>query len=145
MPKLSPLAILLGMRRLACGLVGFSCFVLGLTAFGGRWETLTPMPNRRTEVAVAELQGKIYVIGGFAYFFFGGVSDAVEAYDPQTDRWVKFTPMPTARHGLGAGWLAGASMLSPVGQKPVLPEAMSTKPSSRQRSNHERGLPRPLG
>jgi hypothetical protein len=31
----------------------------------GRWTTGTPMPSARTEIAVAEVGGKIYVVGGF--------------------------------------------------------------------------------
>ncbi|MEE9138794.1 MAG: galactose oxidase, partial [candidate division NC10 bacterium] len=28
--------------------------------------------------------------------------DNTETYDPETDRWFKLNPMPTARHGLAA-------------------------------------------
>src|SRR5262245_55658861 len=38
------------------------------------------MPSARTEVAVAEVDGKIYVVGGF-----GGERE-LEVYDPGTDR-----------------------------------------------------------
>ena len=31
----------------------------------GRWSAGAPMPSARTEVAVAEVGGKIYVVGGF--------------------------------------------------------------------------------
>jgi hypothetical protein len=31
----------------------------------GRWTTCAPMPSSRTEIAVAEVSGKIYVVGGF--------------------------------------------------------------------------------
>jgi hypothetical protein len=31
----------------------------------GRWSTGAPMPSARTEVAVAEVGGNIYVVGGF--------------------------------------------------------------------------------
>jgi Kelch motif protein len=34
-------------------------------AQAGHWTTDTPMPSSRTEVAVAEVSGKIYVVGGF--------------------------------------------------------------------------------
>jgi len=47
----------------------------------GRWVVRSPMPSTRTEVASAELRGKIYVIGGF-----GNGGDLVEAYDPAADR-----------------------------------------------------------
>ncbi len=38
------------------------------SAFGqgpGRWMTGAPMPSARSEVAVAAVAGKIYVVGGF--------------------------------------------------------------------------------
>jgi N-acetylneuraminic acid mutarotase len=47
----------------------------------GGWTNGAPMPSSRTEVAVAELGGKIYVVGGF------GGERAVEIYDPAADRW----------------------------------------------------------
>ena len=45
----------------------------------GSWRTLAPMPTARQEVAVAALQGKVYVIGG--YDATGTPSDLVEVYD----------------------------------------------------------------
>src|SRR5262245_40339889 len=47
----------------------------------GRWTIGTLMPSARTEVAVAEVGGKIYVVGGF-----GGERE-LEVYDPAADRW----------------------------------------------------------
>ena len=47
----------------------------------GRWIISTPMPSSRTEVAVAEMGGKIYVVGGF-----GGERE-LEIYDSAADRW----------------------------------------------------------
>ena len=41
----------------------------------GRWTTGSPMPSARSEVAVAAVAGKVYVVGGF-----GGVRD-LEIYD----------------------------------------------------------------
>ena len=32
----------------------------------GRWHYLAPLPHARSEVAVAEVSGKVYVIGGYA-------------------------------------------------------------------------------
>jgi N-acetylneuraminic acid mutarotase len=64
----------------------------------GQWRAAAPMPTKRTEVTAAELDGKIYVIGGFGYFFLGGVSDAVEAYDPKTDQWEKRASLVQSLH-----------------------------------------------
>src|SRR5438552_18540190 len=58
----------------------------------GRWINLAPMNHPRTEIAVAELDGKIYVLGGF---LLGRVpTDAVEVYDPATDSWQDRAPLP---------------------------------------------------
>lgn len=46
----------------------------------GRWSAGAPMPSSRTEVAVAEVNGRIYVVGGF-----GGERE-LEIYDPTADR-----------------------------------------------------------
>ena len=43
----------------------------------GVWQQRAPMPSARTEVAAVQLDGKIYVMGGYEK---GG--DLVEEYDP---------------------------------------------------------------
>src|SRR3990172_11465562 len=59
----------------------------------GQWVKKAPMPTPRTEVAVAQLSGKIYVVGGL-----GGDGRVVEAYDPRADRWEVKAPLPTPLH-----------------------------------------------
>src|SRR5579884_419204 len=68
------------------------------------WEMRAPVPQPRTEVAAAALDGKIYLIGGFAK---EGVTGRVERYDPATDRWTVRAPMPIALHHAGAAALNG--------------------------------------
>jgi hypothetical protein len=48
--------------------------------------------------------GKFSIFGGEAP---SGTFPQVEAYDPQIDGWSVHTPMPTARHGLGAVAVGG--------------------------------------
>ncbi len=60
------------------------------------WRTLAPMPTPRSEVAVAELNRRIYVIGGFEED--GSPSDKVEVYDPATDSWTEAAALPAPRH-----------------------------------------------
>jgi len=72
------------------------------------WRTLIPMPTPRSEVAVAEVNGKIYVVGGFEAD--GSPSATVEVYDPVTDTWDEIEPLPEPRHhaaatGVGATFL----------------------------------------
>jgi N-acetylneuraminic acid mutarotase len=71
----------------------------------GKWVTLAPMPSGRQEVAVAELSGRVFVIGGFGP---GGEPVAtVESYDPATDRWETRAPLPAATHHAAAAVVGG--------------------------------------
>jgi hypothetical protein len=62
----------------------------------GRWTIGTPMPSARTEVAVAEVGGKIYVVGGF-----GGERE-LEIYGSAADRWSRGASIPRALHHAAA-------------------------------------------
>ena len=48
----------------------------------GKWNIRAPLQTARTEVAAAELGGKIYLIGGYEKN-----GDLVEEYDPAKDSW----------------------------------------------------------
>ena len=85
--------VLLGGVLLAGGaLLATASFAQGI----GRWIISTPMPSSRTEVAVAEVGGKIYVVGGF-----GGERE-LEIYDSAADRWSRGAPIPRALHHAAA-------------------------------------------
>ena len=78
----------------------------------GTWRTVAPMPTKRTEVAAAALDGKIYVVGGFEKPNLGNVLNftitrSVEMYDPVTDRWTSKAPMPVGLHHVGIGVVDG--------------------------------------
>ena len=66
----------------------------------GGWRTLAPMPTPRSEVAAAELNGEIYIAGGFEGD--GSPSAKVEAYNPATDTWREVEPLPEPRHHAAA-------------------------------------------
>lgn len=73
----------------------------------GTWRQAAPAPSARTEVAAAAIDGRIYVVGGFAPLRFGNllkfsVSDAVEVYDPERDRWHRAQSLPVALHHAAA-------------------------------------------
>jgi N-acetylneuraminic acid mutarotase len=60
----------------------------------GTWTQLAPMLQPRSEMAIAELGGKIYVIGGYPP---GRIpSNVVQVYDPATNSWSlgPSTPVP---------------------------------------------------
>ncbi|MBH0178656.1 MAG: galactose oxidase [Nitrospira sp.] len=78
----------------------------------GTWSTATPMPTKRTEVAVAALDGRIYVVGGFEKPSFGNlmslsITPSLETYDPATDRWSSKAPLPIGLHHAGIGVVGG--------------------------------------
>ncbi len=78
----------------------------------GVWQTATPAPTKRTEVAAATLNNKIYVVGGFEQPGFGnfinlGITPSLQEYDPATDRWTARAPMPVGLHHLGIGVAGG--------------------------------------
>ena len=83
----------------------------------GTWTTGMPMPTTRTELAVALLDDKIYVAGGFGaavidgrIYVAGGevlvaplsVRDTVEMFDPATGMWTFKADLPMPLHGTGA-------------------------------------------
>src|SRR5262245_63930576 len=85
-------------RRKFIALLG-GVLLLATTSFAqslGRWIIGTPMPSARTEVAVAEVGGKIYVVGGF-----GGERE-LEVYDPGADRWSRGASIPRPLHHAAA-------------------------------------------
>lgn len=68
----------------------------------GVWVAKAPAPTKRTEVTAASLDGKIYVIGGFAQGL-ALTSSLVEEYSPANDSWRARAPMPEGRHHAGIG------------------------------------------
>lgn len=66
----------------------------------GGWTTLTPLPSPRQEVAVAALEGKVYVIGGFSES--ARPLRRVDVYDPVTNTWAPLAPYPVAVHHAAA-------------------------------------------
>jgi uncharacterized repeat protein (TIGR01451 family) len=60
------------------------------------WSTRAAMPaGPRTYAAATELEGKIYVAGGWPSL------KTFERYDPATDSWTSLAPLPSGRHSLG--------------------------------------------
>ncbi|MDH4086573.1 MAG: hypothetical protein OEV27_02000 [Nitrospira sp.] len=78
----------------------------------GSWRTAAPTPTKRTEVAAAALDGKIYVVGGFEKPSLGNmmnfaITPSVEMYDPPIDRWIAKAPLPVGLHHVGIGVVGG--------------------------------------
>src|SRR5688572_21477497 len=62
----------------------------------GPWSTLAPLLQPRSEMAIAEVGGKVYVIGGYPP---GRIpSDVVQIYDAATNSWTLGPPIPMPLH-----------------------------------------------
>jgi N-acetylneuraminic acid mutarotase len=57
------------------------------------------MPTPRNHLAAGSLGGKLYAVGGRSGDI-GGITNALEEYDPATGLWTERAPMPTARGGI---------------------------------------------
>src|SRR3989344_589379 len=74
----------------------------------GLWSEETPMMTKRTQVAGAGLDGKIYVIGGFLNSVrANGTTDAVEVYDTVRGTWALTASLPRALSHSGAATVDG--------------------------------------
>jgi N-acetylneuraminic acid mutarotase len=85
--------------------VGLAGAALGAHAQGGPWTVRATLPYERAEIAVAALNGKIYVISGQSR----GV-DAnrfTQEYDPATGNWRELAFMPAVASHAGAAALNG--------------------------------------
>ncbi len=68
------------------------------------WSTRAPLPTPLQEVAVAALDGRVYVVGGLSGI---SVSPAVQVYDPASDTWNTVAPLPIPLHHTTATAAAG--------------------------------------
>jgi N-acetylneuraminic acid mutarotase len=74
------------------------------------WETKTPMPTARYGLQANEIDGKIYLIGGWIESESSSIAEKsaqVEIYDPMTDNWATGSPTPTAVAGYASAVLDG--------------------------------------
>ena len=72
------------------------------------WSSVVGMPTPRSWIGVAVLNGRMHVLGGEAYLNdIVGTYRTHEAFDPKTNGWQRLPPMPTPRHGLAVGEIAG--------------------------------------
>jgi hypothetical protein len=69
------------------------------------WVLRAPLQEPRQEVAVAALDGRLYVIGGFRADL--SIADTVEVYDPEADAWSFAPPLPTPVHHAAAAAVDG--------------------------------------
>ncbi len=68
------------------------------------WSNPAPLQVARQELAVAELDGRLYVVGGIQGV---NVLSLVEVYDPVGDAWSFVAPLPTGVHHSAAASVDG--------------------------------------
>jgi hypothetical protein len=79
----------------------FLLSAVAASASAPSWETATPLPLARTEVAAARLGDEIVVIGG--YLADGQSSARVDAYSPRTRKWRRLPDLPArVNHAMAA-------------------------------------------
>jgi len=66
------------------------------------WMQISTMPSARSEMPAIELNGLIYVVGGFGPVPGGSANgkdavDTFEAYNPKADQWITLLPAPEKR------------------------------------------------
>jgi len=89
-------AVVLGLLG-AIGMLWLPAPVATARAQGGEvWGERVPMLLPRSEASVAELNGRIYFIGGYAGDRI--TSDSVQVYDAQIDSWSLGPPLPRPLH-----------------------------------------------
>jgi hypothetical protein len=88
------------------------------------WSRKAFMRTPRQYVAVANLNGILYVIGGDAGGGYSGALSVVEAYDPTTDAWTTKSPLPQGRSAPVAEVVNG--VLYVVGGKNINTEYQKT-------------------
>lgn len=100
------------MRNLASLVLVFA-WLMGCTSAPGvaegPWRRGAPMPTTRSEIAVTQLDGRIYVAGGIGRL---GTSNAFEVYDASTNTWRRLAPLPEAAHHLALAAAGGRIYVS---------------------------------
>jgi N-acetylneuraminic acid mutarotase len=74
------------------------------------WRSRAPMPTARNHFLGAEVNGKIYAIGGrlgSTFITRSSNTDVTEEYDVAQDLWTTRAQMPTARSGVAGGVYKG--------------------------------------
>jgi N-acetylneuraminic acid mutarotase len=67
----------------------------------GKWTERAPMPSGRSGGHATVLGGQLYVFGGEGNPASPlGIYNEVEAFNPATNSWTKYEPMPLPRHSL---------------------------------------------
>lgn len=70
-----------------------------------KWTELAPMSVARSHAAIANVSGKVFVMGGRESY--QAQFSSVESYDPTTNEWTTLAPMIKRRSGARAAVING--------------------------------------
>jgi serine/threonine protein kinase/N-acetylneuraminic acid mutarotase len=79
----------------------------------GQWTSKAPMPTARKAAAIAQIDGTIFVVGGFSGPLHFHANN--EAYDLASNTWTTRAPMPTARELSGTNGAVVAGKMYVIG------------------------------
>jgi len=106
----------------------------GVFAQTGTWTIKSPMSTPRSHLAVAEVNGVLYAVGGMKDRLCcpDPFIATVEAYDPMTDTLTSKASMPTPRADLGVGVIDGVlyAVAVTTATMPVLRQSRLTIPQA---------------
>ena len=94
--SLSWLAVGLLVLAISASTVGQPAAVALAQGASGSWSERSPMLLPRSEASVAELNGKVYFMGGYPGARI--TSDSVQVYTPASDSWELGPPLPIPLH-----------------------------------------------
>jgi len=86
------------------------------------WKRSTPLPTPRYGLGVAYHNGKVYVIGGETTM----MSDLVEVFDIETNKWISGYPNMTTPRGYFAGVVVVGDLIYCIGGKDYDDYALTT-------------------
>ena len=94
-------------------------FVLCLDDPNSTWVTAAAMPNPRNHLGGAEINGKIYAVGGQHKEELNMIpQNEVDVYDPVTNTWTQAASLPTPRSQMGAATMVwGGRIIVAGGEK----------------------------
>jgi N-acetylneuraminic acid mutarotase len=81
-----------------------TCYSVTEQCAKGTWTTKADLPLMQSLAAVAEVNGKLYVVGGYDA---SSAVSTLQIYDPVTDRWTTGAPIPMARYAAAAAGING--------------------------------------
>lgn len=82
-----------------------------------KWTRMADIPTPRGGFGSSVYKNRIYTYGGENVW---SCFDVMEVFNPETNTWEKYEPIPEARHGIISGWIGDKLHLVSGGRHPRL-------------------------